>query len=308
MRPADNALEMLVSRRTPPRPVAIEELFPELGPLRRETVRLHPRAGRPSCHDSSVGGPLLWPTDEPWPVCAEEHYDIGSNTPRGGEVPLVPIVQVYQADAPSVSFPSGCDLLQVLWCPFDHGEFCYPLPQVHWRGSRAVGPVKATPAAPADAPKDYVPSPCVIHPEQVAEYPSWDLPEDLRDGLRGRFDQLEQETGWLYWYHLADAPGIKLGGYPGWTQEPVWPDCAACGRRMDHLLTVASWEYDGESWRTWLPVEDRGVVDGQETHRWEEGLAAHAAAGLMLGDAGGVYIFECQSCPDRPIGHWFDCS
>ncbi|MFD5393384.1 hypothetical protein ACFWJW_03955 [Streptomyces sp. NPDC127097] len=24
-------------------------------------------------HDSSVGGPLLWPADEPWPHCDEPH-------------------------------------------------------------------------------------------------------------------------------------------------------------------------------------------------------------------------------------------
>ncbi|MFD8975562.1 hypothetical protein [Streptomyces sp. NPDC059593] len=24
-------------------------------------------------HDSSVGGPLLWPADEPWPYCEEPH-------------------------------------------------------------------------------------------------------------------------------------------------------------------------------------------------------------------------------------------
>ncbi|WP_226962484.1 hypothetical protein [Streptomyces sp. C8S0] len=24
-------------------------------------------------HDSSVGGPLLWPADEPWPYCEEQH-------------------------------------------------------------------------------------------------------------------------------------------------------------------------------------------------------------------------------------------
>ena len=237
-------------------------------------MRLHPRKGAPSCRDSSVGGPLLWPAEEQWPVCAD------AECPGGAGTPLVPIVQVHQAHA---------------------------LPQVHWR-SAAVDAVLPTPPPPPDALEDYVPDACVVHPEQVTEYPSWDLPEDVHSALSPRFDQLEDETGWMYQYHLADAPGIKLGGYPGWTQEPVWPDCASCGRRMDHLLTVASWEYDGESWRTWLPVEDRAVVDGEDTSRSGQGLAAQDAAGLMLGDAGGVYIFECRSCPDRPIEHRFDCS
>ncbi|MEV7278937.1 hypothetical protein [Streptomyces sp. NPDC093111] len=62
-----------MSRTTPPRPVDIVSLFPQLAPLARQAVRLHPRAGVPSVHDSSVGGPLLWPSDEEWPSCAQEH-------------------------------------------------------------------------------------------------------------------------------------------------------------------------------------------------------------------------------------------
>ncbi|MET9481731.1 hypothetical protein [Streptomyces sp. NPDC006638] len=46
-------------RSTPPRPVDIEAHFPELAPLARTAVRLHPRAGAPATTDSSIGGPLL---------------------------------------------------------------------------------------------------------------------------------------------------------------------------------------------------------------------------------------------------------
>ncbi|MFF4867093.1 hypothetical protein ACFY3J_36595 [Streptomyces sp. NPDC001231] len=134
----------------------------------------------------------------------------------------------------------------------------------------------------------------------MTEYPSWDLSRDTHNALQARFEELKPTTGLYYSYHLAEAPGIKLGGYPDWTQEPCWPDCEACGERMKHLLTVASEEFDGESWRTWLPVEDR------TDSGWTE--AADNPAGLCLGDVGGVYIFECRTCPDRPIGHWFDCS
>ncbi|MFJ9854395.1 DUF1963 domain-containing protein [Streptomyces sp. NPDC101150] len=215
-------------------------------------------------------------------------------------------MQVHRADAPGVPFPEGRDLLQVLWCPYAHGEFCYPLPQVHWRDSGAIGEVRPTPAPAAGLPEDWYPAPCVVHPEQVTEYPSGDLPADVNDSLTGRFDTLLAETGLRYSCHLADAPGIKLGGYPSWTQEPYWPDCEGCGSRMQHLLTVASWEFDGESWRTWLPEEDRGDDNDAAGRRWDPD--AHNPAGLCLGDAGGVYIFECRTCPERPIGHWFDCS
>lgn len=52
---------------TPPRPQDITEGFPELAGMARTATRLHPRLGAPTVHESSVGGPLLWPADEPWP-------------------------------------------------------------------------------------------------------------------------------------------------------------------------------------------------------------------------------------------------
>ncbi|WP_262056262.1 hypothetical protein [Streptomyces sp. STR69] len=60
-------------RTTPPRPLDVEALFPELAAFRGTTTRLHPRPGRPDHSASSVGGPMLWLTHEPWPVCGEAH-------------------------------------------------------------------------------------------------------------------------------------------------------------------------------------------------------------------------------------------
>ncbi|MFB7368435.1 hypothetical protein ACFC0D_01080 [Streptomyces sp. NPDC056222] len=62
-----------MTRTTPPRPLDVEALFPELASHRGTTTRLHPRPGRPDVSASSVGGPMLWPADEPWPVCTEAH-------------------------------------------------------------------------------------------------------------------------------------------------------------------------------------------------------------------------------------------
>ncbi|MFF6837120.1 hypothetical protein ACFY84_35905, partial [Streptomyces sp. NPDC012438] len=63
-------------RTTPPRPVEVTAVFPELVPLARPAIRLHPRPGSPSVSDSSVGGPLLWPADEPWPHCEDVHLHV----------------------------------------------------------------------------------------------------------------------------------------------------------------------------------------------------------------------------------------
>ncbi|MGA5121770.1 hypothetical protein ACPCAG_00345 [Streptomyces pseudogriseolus] len=62
-----------MSFTTPPRPFDVTALFPQLAPLARSATRLHPRPGSPTVHESSVGGPLLWPADEPWPYCDEPH-------------------------------------------------------------------------------------------------------------------------------------------------------------------------------------------------------------------------------------------
>lgn len=80
---------------------------------------------------------------------------------------------------------------------------------------------------------------------------------------------------------------------------------------MEHLLTVASWEFSNGNEKRWIPLEDRPAMTGSNDdrsrvdHPW---LAIRNPTGLMLGDAGGVYLFVCTNCPDRPFDHRFDCS
>jgi len=72
-----------MTRTTPPRPIDIAGIFPELAEHSTTATRLHPRPGQPTEADSSVGGPLLWPAGEPWPVCedGEDHYIFELRTP-----------------------------------------------------------------------------------------------------------------------------------------------------------------------------------------------------------------------------------
>lgn len=58
---------------TPQRLFDVTALFPQLAPLARMATRLHSRPGPPAVHDSSVGGPLLWPVGGRWPRCVEPH-------------------------------------------------------------------------------------------------------------------------------------------------------------------------------------------------------------------------------------------
>jgi hypothetical protein len=130
-------------------------------------------------------------------------------------VPLVPVLQLLADDVSKLPFPAGSDVLQVLWCPFDHDPWSAPLPRLRWRRRSAIGPRLMTMPAPhEDAEAWYVPDACVIDPERVVEYPSYDLPREVWSQI--------QET----------APGIKVGGYPGWTQSPDWAICR-CGVRID---------------------------------------------------------------------------
>ena len=191
-----------MTRTSPARPVDVEAVFPEVAAFRRSAVRLHPRAGMPGARDSSLGGPVLWPRSQPWPHCEETH-PATSLAPRGeGPIPLVSVLQLFAADVPGLPFPANTNMLQVLWCPFDHKPACAPRPEVFWRVSTQHDLEPADPPCLADAPRDYLPSPCVLHSERVTEYPSWDLPRDIADALQPRFEQLEKETGWSYHYHL----------------------------------------------------------------------------------------------------------
>jgi hypothetical protein len=75
-----------VVRTTPPLPVDLAAEFPELRYQRATATRLHPRPGVPTVHDSSIGGPLLWPSDEPWPNCTGPHDEEWTSVQRPATV------------------------------------------------------------------------------------------------------------------------------------------------------------------------------------------------------------------------------
>lgn len=296
---------------TPASPIDVPQVFPAVAPLARTTVRLHPRPGSPTAEQSSVGGPLLWPADEAWPTCdGPESGDHYRDCPGEPAAPLVPVAQLLAEDVPEVPFPVGTDVLQVLWCPFDHDPWTAPRPALRWRRRADIGTrLREMPVPDVESDPAHVPNPCVLDPERVTEYPGWDLPAAVWPQIEGTMSQVAQETGWEYETDLAVASGIKVGGYPGWTQSPDWPVCG-CGSPMDHLLTVASWEFSRGDEKRWIPVEDRPAMAGwgwdtDDDHPWR---TIQNPSGLMLGDAGGIYLFVCTACPTRPFDYRFDCS
>ncbi|GLZ78231.1 hypothetical protein Afil01_30380 [Actinorhabdospora filicis] len=61
--------------RVPAHLTGIEDAVPGLAEHRAVTTLLNPRRGNPNEGQSSIGGPLRWPGDEPWPVCEDSHED-----------------------------------------------------------------------------------------------------------------------------------------------------------------------------------------------------------------------------------------
>ncbi|MFF3359141.1 hypothetical protein ACFYWN_42650 [Streptomyces sp. NPDC002917] len=301
-----------MARTVPPAPFNVAEWIPELAGLVRNSTLLYPRSGAPRVHDSSIGGPLLWPVTEPWPQCADpEHYNpMHESAPVVGTQPvaMVPIIQLYARDVPELPFPTGRDVLQIVWCPLIHEsqDQCTALPRLHWRSEAevtATGTLPDTPA-PYDYDEGFVPRPCTISPTRITEYPNWDMSEGLAQTLGDRFDDIEAEFGCSY-YDMATTIQSKVGGYPGWTQPPNWPDCA-CGRRMGHLLSITATEpVSGR----WLPADEQRVHVEELLGRGEADPAVEDAIGhgMDMGDLGGMYFFVCPACPDTPWTYRYDC-
>ncbi|MFI2281330.1 hypothetical protein [Nocardia beijingensis] len=254
-----------MTRTTPPRPVDLAAVFPELAPLARTATRLHPRPGKPSAHDSSIGGPLLWPASEPWPYChAEDH---GLEPESDGSIAMVPVAQLYVRDVPGLSAPEGADLLQVLWCPFEHDDDGMPKTALFWRSAAATTDVLVDPPEPAEYEEDLVPEPCMIDPEQVIEYPH---SGELAGELRQRVDQWTMaqipgvEFGGLEdddhpYNFLCIAPGWKIGGFIRWGMQDPYPNpCPTCGTPTEPLLTIASDEWQSDI-HHWIPYEDQAA-------------------------------------------------
>ncbi len=232
------------------------------------------------------GGSALYQVSRPQPVPS----------------PLVAVAQLRAADVPDLrpppGTPPGTDLLQVLWCPNDHdigGGSLAPAATLRWRREAEVTSVLGRPPAPATVGhRAYLPRPCVLHPEQVVEYPWWQqLPADLGQQVRC----WDAEHDGRYHRQLAAAPGWKVGGWPQWpTTDPLPLYCTGCGDPMRQLLQIDSGEW-GDPGR-WCPLQERPLLAGAGT---EHGAAAYLAAaeptGVIAGHTGLYRIFSCPSCP-----------
>lgn len=349
---------MVFVRTTPPRPFEVTAVFPELAPLARPAIRLHPRPGSPSAGESSVGGPLLWPAAEPWPHCEGVHPDSGfrespadirltrrrvarqrrdpdgpaftpeeeasreqnaarlakrldAGLPRPAEcpVPMLPVAQLYLRDVPLLRPPGQADLLQVLWCPYDHEPDWKPATAVFWRSAASVVDVLDTPPQPYEANcRGYVPEPCLLAPEAITEYPnSLDLSPEMRlavgDWSRWQAAGVDVDSSYadypseFYDGYLADAPGWKVGGWPPWGRtDPIPRHCSVCDVLMVPLLTIASFEWDGGLLRSWAPYEDQTAAYGSHY----AGQSPAQPTKVEVGSTDNMQLYVCPDSPEHP--------
>jgi hypothetical protein len=298
-------------RTTPPPLIDIAQIFPELADKAKTTVRLHPRRGpEPGSRESKMGGLFLWPADEPWPVCdvPEGSYELGIqeiidiNHPEHNDY-YTTVLQLRKDDFPELQFPGDTNLFQLLWCPRDHDDpkTVYGLILKHyWRKEEDI----TNPIAQVPTPKKpyewCVLISCVLHPERLTEYPILrELPEDLASEIYEWEDEGDEE--YLYDEQFSVAQGMKLGGYVAWIQNPETPNCEN-GHQMEHLLTIASSEYEGGKINEsrWVPLEDRN-------NSTDEDQFIEEPTGIMLGDDGSIYVFICRECNDWPIKWVYQC-
>ncbi|MFI2365191.1 hypothetical protein [Promicromonospora sp. NPDC019610] len=284
---------------TPPPPSDITTVFPELVGYERTTTMLHPRPGTPGVHDSSVGGPLLWPDDEPWPTVQEPD--------DRGTIPLVAVLQLWVRDFPELPHPEGMDVLQILWCPddnvdaFEMDHFRTGLPDagfmVVWRRSEDITDVLTDVPRPTEDQiimDGYVPAPCVLAPEQVTEYPpAWVLGEAFDDHVGRRDDELDSHYNRVRTF----AHGSKVGGWHA--------DCGVggpyfgafvcdCGTPLSPLLSLASTE---------VAHTDRTTTTSYLVPPTDEprGPECSEPTGLVLGNWTNLQLFYCTNSWDHPV-------
>ncbi|MCQ6554953.1 hypothetical protein NPS70_17385 [Streptomyces sp. C10-9-1] len=230
----------------------LEEEREERGIPTREPGRPQQASDAEEAGEGAAGD--MADADLPWP---------------GGPMPMLPVAQLSARDVPLLRPPGGAeaDLLQVLWCPFDHPD--HPRTALFWRSASEVTDVlDAPPEPPGIEYPGYLPQPCLLAPEEITEYPHFlELDKETREQLAdwsrwraagavvdGSYAEAPQE---FYTTRLSVAPGWKAGGWSRWgLTDPMPRVCSVCGTAMDPLLTIATTEWNSGT-ESWAPEGDQ---------------------------------------------------
>lgn len=232
---------------------------------------------------------LLWPEDYP--------------------TPMLPVAQLYTRDVPLLRPPGQADLLQVLWCPYDHESSPKPSTALFWRSAAEIGDVLAVPPEPFEVDwEGYLPAPCLLAPESITEYPnSLDLSPEMRlkvnDWIRWQTADVAMDASYadyprgFYDSELATAPGWKVGGWPPWGRTDPYPRfCAVCEAQMVPLLTITSNEWDSST-HGWVPYEDQAIA--LATTRVASNRPTQPT-GVEVGSTDNMQLYVCPASAEHP--------
>ncbi|MBF9130038.1 hypothetical protein I0C86_14125 [Plantactinospora sp. S1510] len=223
--------------------------------------------------------------------------------------PMVALAQLRAEDVPDLPRPGGADLLQVLWCPFDHAQdgLWGPTVRLYWRREAEVSELLADPPRGDAGRKGYLPKPCRLHPEQVVEYPypeelpadlvervdAWEGDDDGDDGGGGDGDDDDEGPDYVGTFMV---PGWKVGGYANWSVTDLAPTpCPQCAGPTTLALVIDSTEGDAHNRDRWQPVEERQSDEASSRALRQE------STGVSVGRWGALRIFVCERCPDVPF-------
>ena len=249
----------------------VESLFPFLKGTARKATRLHPRRESDlSPLASKIGGAIAWPGDEPVPVC-----DIT------GAI-AVPLVQLNQIDVPLLQFPSGADLLQLVWFPRMYEEWFYqPKCLLFWRRSASLS--SASLLVPEYASDDETACfenlrECSVSPEVVVEYPPIEMLMPEHQAQIHEWEGLLPDGEDIYDTCLSTCQAVKVGGYP--LVEVDYHGRLPRTTRGDlgELLVMLS---DGECYNqsspSWKPLELRDLPEIPRIGLVGDNIADHMA-------------------------------
>lgn len=158
-------------------PYDLDELIPERAVPGRRTTLLLPERGSPAVRDRSLGGPMLWPADGPWPSCGQSGQWAWPNEKNpAGTVPMVLILQLFATDVPELPFSERTDVLRLVRCPLihPHDQACAAPPRLYWREELAER-FGMEYALLACAPQ-----------HKIGGYPAWNQPPDRPSCERGQ--------------------------------------------------------------------------------------------------------------------------
>lgn len=263
-----------------------------------------PSRGPPVCSGTWSGTPK--PTAEEQAASAEPlRRSMYRHEAHPEPVVLVPVLQLFKADAPQLDYPDGADLLQIVWCPNIH-ENSVPWVRVFWRRAADVrDPLAEMPAPNRKEGDRYAPRACVVHPELVPEFPPicclsnpreryeslGKMPYDLEERVRAWSDR-QPESG--EYYGLAHAPGWKVGGWDISSPEGEALRGCPCGTDMQPLLTT---DYD-EDLDGWPPQQDPEFAWGDH-RKWQD----REPTGVNVTRSGIFVILQCPADPTHPLEH-----